>query len=445
MGLAGRALKETMRKLLLIPVLAICADAEDWPQWRGANNGVVGASRAPLAWDSTRNIAWKTPIEGAGHSSPVISGNLVFLTTSVEGAVIEGHAPVKHTRREQPYLHPDSVAGNRSHELKVLALDARTGKVVWSKTAYEGKMFDDRHRKNTYASSTPVTDGKHLFVHFGSEGIYCYTTDGKQVWKTSLGPMPNWGLGPGTSPVLFEDLVIIQGDNDGGETSFIAALSKKDGKVVWKTKRTNWTSWATPILVKHGDAWQLIAAAREATISYDPKTGKELWAGPGVEGNACPSPVAAKGLVIVSSGYPVKRVFALRLDVDAAERVAWKYDKGTAYVPSPVVYGDHLYLMTDKGILTCVEVETGKIVYDSGRPPVAAQFNSSLVVVDGKILQTSVEGDTFVVQAGPEHKVLGTNSLGEPVWSSLAVVNDAIYLRTEKHLYQIRNGDNTSR
>jgi outer membrane protein assembly factor BamB len=298
-------------------------------------------------------------------------------------------------------------------------------------------MYDDRHRKNTYASSTPVTDGKHLFVHFGSEGIYCFDFDGRLVWKASLGPMPNWGLGPGTSPVLFEDTVIIQGDNDGGETSFLAALSKRDGKLVWKTKRNNWTTWATPLLVQHAGAWQLITSAREATVSYDPKTGKELWTGPGVEGNACPSPVAAKGLVIVSSGYPVKRVLALRLDPAASERVAWQHDKGTAYVPSPVIYGDHLYLMTDKGILSCLDVATGKVLYDSGRPPVAAQFEASLLVVDGKILQTSVDGDTFVIQAGPEHKVLGTNPIGETVWSSLAVSGDALFLRGDKHLYRI--------
>jgi outer membrane protein assembly factor BamB len=426
-----------MHALLLLPTLLSPLAAEDWPQWRGPHNGVAPAAKPPVKWSATENIAWKTPIEGAGHSSPVIAGDRIFLTTAIEGAVIEGHGPVKHTRKNEPYLHPDSVAGNRSHELRVLALDARTGKILWQKTAYEGKMYDDRHRKNTYASSTPVTDGKHLFVHFGSEGIYCFDFDGRLVWKASLGPMPNWGLGPGTSPVLFEDTVIIQGDNDGGETSFLAALSKRDGKLVWKTKRNNWTTWATPLLVQHAGAWQLITSAREATVSYDPKTGKELWAGPGVEGNACPSPVAAKGLVIVSSGYPVKRVLALRLDPAASERVAWQHDKGTAYVPSPVIYGDHLYLMTDKGILSCLDVATGKVLYDSGRPPVAAQFEASLLVVDGKILQTSVDGDTFVIQAGPEHKVLGTNPIGETVWSSLAVSGDALFLRGDKHLYRI--------
>lgn len=428
-----------MRAITLLLTLASLLAAEDWPQWRGPHNGVAPATKAPMKWSASENIAWKTPIDGAGHSSPVIVGNRIFLTAAVEGAVIEGHGPVKHTRKNEPYLHPDSVAGNRSHELRVLALDAKTGKVLWSKTAYEGKMFDDRHRKNTYASSTPVSDGKHLFVHFGSEGIYCYDLDGKLAWKTSLGPMPNWGLGPGTSPVLFEDTVIIQGDNDGGETSFIAALAKKDGKVVWKSKRNNWTTWATPLLVQHAGAWQLITSSREATVSYDPKTGKELWTGPGVEGNACPSPVAAKGLVIVSSGYPVKRVIALRLDPAAAERVAWKLEKGTAYVPSPVIYGEYLYLMTDKGILSCVEIETGKVLYEAGRPPVAAQFEASLIAMDGKILQTSVDGDTFVVQAGPEHKVLGTNSIGEAVWASLAVSGDALFLRGDKHLYRIEN------
>ena len=291
-----------MHALLLLPTLLSPLAAEDWPQWRGPHNGVAPAAKPPVKWSATENIAWKTPIEGAGHSSPVIAGDRIFLTTAIEGAVIEGHGPVKHTRKNEPYLHPDSVAGNRSHELRVLALDARTGKILWQKTAYEGKMYDDRHRKNTYASSTPVTDGKHLFVHFGSEGIYCFDFDGRLVWKASLGPMPNWGLGPGTSPVLFEDTVIIQGDNDGGETSFLAALSKRDGKLVWKTKRNNWTTWATPLLVQHAGAWQLITSAREATVSYDPKTGKELWTGPGVEGNACPSPVAAKGLVIVNTG-----------------------------------------------------------------------------------------------------------------------------------------------
>lgn len=329
----------------------------NWPQWRGpGNSGVSPEKDLPTEWSDSKNIDWKTPIPGRGHSSPVVWGKRIFLTTSLEGPVVPGAGAVKHMIQGKEFLHPDSVGADRSYTLRVLCLDSETGRILWERTAYEGTAYDNRHRKNSYASPTAVTDGRHVYVFFGSEGLYCYDFNGKLVWKTSLGGIATMGMGAGTSPVLYENLVILQCDQDTGEGSFIAAVDKKTGKQVWKVSRKDPTSWATPILIRTTQRTELVASGSETVTSYDPATGKELWRAKGVQSNAIPTPVTNGEMVFVSAGYPAKRVLALRLggsgDLTDTPGLAWKYDKGTAYVPSPILYGELLYLMTDKGLLT---------------------------------------------------------------------------------------------
>jgi outer membrane protein assembly factor BamB len=251
-------------------------------------------------------------------------------------------------------------------------------------------------------------------------------------------------MGTGTSPVLFENVVIIQADEEEGQNSFVVALDKKTGKQVWRTPRKVQVSWATPLLVNTGKRTELITSGTEAVISYDPATGKELWRAKGVESNAIPSPVATAGhdMVVVSAGYPAKVAYGIRLGATGELKetdVAWKYTKGTAYVPSPILYGDYLYLITDKGVMTCLDAKTGAVKYEGGRVPVPATFTASPIAFDGKILLTSEDGDTFFVKAGPTHEVLRTNSLGEPVYASPAVAAGKIFIRGEKHLYAISN------
>ncbi len=426
-----------MRIACLFLTLSIC-HAEDWPQWRGPQAAAISTqSNLPTEWTAEKNIAWKTPIPGRGHSSPVVWGKRIFLTTSIEGAAIEGVKAPPHSLRGKPFIHPDSVGVDHNYALKILCLDNETGKILWERTAYDGPVYDARHRKNTYASPTPVIDGKYVYVSFESQGLYAYDFDGKQVWKARAGNIKSEGLGAGTSPVLFEDVLLLQCDQDEGPDSFLAAFSTRNGELLWKAPRKNHSGWSTPLLVQSGKQTQLIASGAETTVAYDPRTGKELWNGPGVEGNAVPSSVAGHGMVFLSAGYPTKRALAFRLEPDGA-KLAWQYEKGTAYVPSPILYGDYLYLISDKGLLTCLDARTGKLIYEGKRPPVPATFSASPVAFDNKIFITSEDGETFVIQAGPEHQVLATNTIGEPVYASIAITDGALLLRGEKNLYSIR-------
>jgi outer membrane protein assembly factor BamB len=414
----------------------------NWAGWRGPDGqGVSDEKNLPTEWSETKNVKWKTPIPGRGFSCPVIWGNRVFLTTAIEGDVIPGQKAIIHKIEGQEFKHPDWIGSDRSHTFKVLCLDSETGKVLWERTAYEGKVFDHRHRKGSYASPTAVTDGQYVYAYFGSEGLYCYDFKGNQVWKTSFGGVPTLGMGVGTSPVLYENLLIIQCDQDEGTTSFIAALDKKTGKEVWRQKRNVQVSWSTPVIARSGSRVELVTNGNEWIISYDPATGKEWWRCKGVDSNAIHTPLVGKDMVIVSAGFPAKRTFAIKLggegDITNTPNVMWKYEKGTAYVASPILYGDYLYLVTDKGILTCLDPNTGEVKYEGGRVPIPASFMASPVAYEGNILLPSEDGDTFVVKAGPKHEVLRTNSLGEPVYTSPSIAGGKIFIRGEKNLYCI--------
>lgn len=421
------------------------APDDNWPQWRGpGGSGVALSSEFVDEWAPGKNIAWKAPLTGRGLSSPVVWGDRLFLTTSIEGELAPGNkAPVHLGYDLKPgYVHPDSVGSDHRYTLKVLAFDARTGKRVWERTSYEGAMYDDRHRKNTYASPTVVTDGKFIYAFFESAGLYCYDVEGNLIWKVSLGGIAKAGLGPGTSPVLYENLIILQCDQEMGEGSFIAALDRRTGREVWCAARTTRRSWATPLLVRTPRRTELVASAAEAVIAYDPATGKELWRANGTHSHPIPSAVAGHGLVFVTAGSQAKRAMAIKAgsdgDLTNSPAIVWKYEKGTAYVPSPILHGPYLYLMTDKGLLTCLDALTGEVRYAGGRPPVPATFTASPVAFGDRILITSEDGDTFVVKAGPTHEILRTNSIGEPVYASPALAGGTLYLRGEQHLFAIR-------
>lgn len=412
----------------------------NWPQWRGPDGlGISTEKNLPTEWSVNKNIKWKTPIAGRGHSSPIVWGNRVFVTTAVEGEAVPGAKAVTHTIDGKEFRHPDSIGADRKHLFKVIALDRQTGKIVWEQTAFEGTPYDDRHRKSSYAASTPLTDGKHVYAFFGAEGLYAYDMKGKLAWKADLGKLGTVGMGTGTSPILYENLVIMQCDEENGQASFIVALDKKTGKQVWKTPRKVQVSWSTPLLVRSSKRAELVTVGTESIISYDPATGKELWTHKGVESNAIPSPVANSESVFIVAGFPKKIAMAIPLggSGDLGDKVTWKYEKGTAYVPSPILYGGHLYLTTDRGILTCLDAKTGELKYEGGRVPIPATFTASPVAFGGNILLTSEDGDTFMIKAGAKHEILGSNSVGEPVYASPAIADGYIFIRGEKNLYCI--------
>lgn len=426
-----------MRRALFVFTLAIACSAgvaaENWPQWRGANGqGVSSETQLPTEWGPDKNIAWKVDLPH-GYSSPVVWNDRIFLTTAIEGEAIPGQVP-ESVRIKQP--HPDSVAGDKKHTLKVLALDTKTGKTVWEQTAYEGPVFDARHRRSTFAGPSAVTDGKMVYAYFGPEGLYAYDFKGNLAWKT-VTKFHTLGLGTGTSPILYRDLVIIQRDEED-KTSVIAAYNKTTGAEVWKTQRPVQISWSTPALVRAGANLELVANGAEFVIGYDPATGKELWRTTGVESNAIHAPLVGKGLVIVTAGFPAKKIIAIRPgNVPADKRVAWTYTKGTGYVLSNIVYGDYLYLSTDNGIVTCLDVLSGEVKYEGGRPSKPTHFMGSAVAYQGMIAMTSEDGDTYMVKAGPKHEIVRVNSIDEPVYSSAALANGRVYIRGEKNLYAI--------
>ncbi|HEX8476333.1 MAG TPA: PQQ-binding-like beta-propeller repeat protein [Pyrinomonadaceae bacterium] len=424
---------------------SVAVDGGNWPQWRGPESSGISTERnLPDEWSAEKNVKWKTPLAGRGHSSPIVWGRKIFLTTAIEGAVVPGAKAVKHMNGNEEFKHPDSVGADRKHTFKVVALDSETGKILWERVAYEGTPYDDRHRKSSFASSTPATDGRYVYAFFGAEGLYAYDFNGKLAWRADLGKLGTGGMGTGTSPVLFQNLVIMQCDHESGEESFIVALDKRSGRQVWKTPRKVEASWATPLLVQTGKRTELITSGNQAIVSYDPATGKELWRSRGVESNAIPSPVATRDAVIVSAGFPAKIAYAIRLGGNGDltdSSILWKYTKGTAYVPSPILYGDYLYLMTDKGVLTCLDARTGEVKYEGGRVPVPASFTASPVAFDGKLLLTSEDGDTFVLKAGAKHEVVRTNTVAEPVYASPAIADGKIFIRGEKNLYCIARMD----
>jgi len=430
-------------KPILLPLLAcgLLVNAEsNWPGWRGPlSNGVSEEKNLPVAWTPDDHILWKTELPGRGNSSPVVWGDRIFLTAEIEGDSVEGIKPPAHRLRGQPFRHPDSTGADRVHKLIVMALDRKTGALLWQKTAFEGTVYDEHHKKGNHAAPTAVTDGKLVYFYFGAGGLYAYDFDGKQAWTMNPGKLGTIGMGPGTSPVLDSERLFLQCDMEEGEGSYIIALDKKTGKSIWRNDRTAPVSWATPVLLKSETGkMELLTSGMDAVIAYEPATGKVLWRAGGVAGNAVPSMVYTQGIAFFTAGYPDKHTLAVRPGGSGEVKPLWEYNKGSGYVPSPIAYGDYVYLITDKGILTCLDAKTGEVKYANGRVPVPSTFSASPIAFDGKLLLTNEDGETFVIKAGPVHEVLGKNTVGEAVYASPAVTQGTIFIRGAKHLFAIR-------
>ena len=425
--------------VFLLLALHLIAGSGDWPGWRGpSSNGISPLKDLPTAWSPDRNISWKTPVPGRGHSSPVVWGTHIFLTTDLEGGLIPNKVVPMHILKGQPFRNPDSRGADHEHTLKVLCYDANTGRELWDRIVHSGEVYDEIHRTADYAAATPATDGKYVYASFGSEGYYKLDFEGHLIWKADLGKIDTLGYGYGPSPVLYQDKVIILADQDDTAKSFIAALSTVDGRVLWKTPRKITNTWGTPVIVEVRGEKQLIANGGANVIAYDPRDGRELWRSEGPNGVIVHTPVFGAGMVFASVGFPGKKTLAIRLDPAAGEnRVAWTYSKGTSYIPSPLFYNGYLYLMSDSGMLTCLDAKTGEVKYEAKRVPDPGSFTSSMTEFDGKILMTSEDGDTYVIKAGPEFQVLQKNSVGEPVAASPALAGGSIYIRSDKSLFRI--------
>ena len=433
--------------VLLIAVGATAANAQNWPQFRGPGaSGVVEGQPSAVTWNPEKslNTRWKTAIPGLGHSSPVVWGKKVFVTTAVTSGA-------KDETRYGLYGDVAPVKDDPKHAWKVYALDKETGKILWERTAYEGLPKVKRHPKSTHSDSTPVTDGKYLIALFGSHGLYAYDLNGKLLWKQDLGVLDSgWFYDAdyqwehGSSPVIYKDLVIIQADVQ--KDSFIAAYYLKSGKLAWKTPREEISSWGSPTVYQGKTRAEIITNGSKAIRGYDPATGKELWRLTPNSEVTTPTPFVAHDLIFVTSGYaPIQPIYAIRPGAngdislkdgkDSNEFIAWSKQRGGPYMPTPIVYGDLLYTCSNQGVLTAYNAKTGERAYQERLGGKGGAFTASPVASDGKIYLSSEDGDIFVVKAGPKYELLATNPVGEVMMASPAISDGLLIVRAHNHVF----------
>jgi outer membrane protein assembly factor BamB len=422
----------------------------NWPSFRGTDaRGIAEGHATPTTWnvESNENIRWKTPIPGLAHSSPVIWGDSVFVTTAVGD---KSEAPLKVGL----YGDIEPVAGEPAQQWRVYRIDKNTGKILWERTAHEGVAKVKRHPKSTHANPTPATDGKHVVVFFGSEGLYCYDFSGKLLWKKDLGvldsaffvaPKAQWGFA--SSPIIHDGKVYVQCDVMKG--SFLAAFNLEDGSEVWRTPRNDVPTWSTPTIHQVGGRDILLVNGWKHIGGYDAATGKEIWKLTGGGDIPVPTPIVAHGLVFITNAHgPASPIYAIRLeakgDISLAdgetsnEHIAWSIGRGGAYMQTPLVYGDYLYNCRDNGALSCYKATTGERMYRQrlGGGGLGG-FSASSVAADGKIYFTSEMGDVHVVKAGPSFELLAVNSMDEVTMATPAISEGTIYFRTRGHVVAV--------
>jgi outer membrane protein assembly factor BamB len=417
-----------------------------WPRWRGPDgDGAAPSSNPPVTWSEAENIRWKTRIPGEGCSSAIVWKDRVYVTTAIEteaeGAP-SGEAPPPPPDRGGRRRRPSRPAPTKVHEFAVLALDRADGRIVWSTTVAEAVPHESGHATGSQASSSAVTDGRSLFVCFGSRGVHCLDLDGKIRWSRDLGRMRTRNqFGEGSSPALWEDTLVITWDHEG--PSFILALNKESGEELWRQPRDERTSWATPIVVSVAGRPLVIAPGTTASRAYDLRSGKVVWSCSGMTMNCIPTPIHRDGVVWLMSGFRGAALQAIRLegcegDISESQHILWSRDKATSYVPSALLYQGLLYyLRSNSGVLSCVDAATGKLHYEGERLADLRTVYSSPVGASGRVYVSSREGVTKVIAAGPQCKVLATNRLDDVFDGSAAIVGDALYLRGRKHLYCI--------
>jgi outer membrane protein assembly factor BamB len=431
------------------------SSAQNWPEWRGPlHTGAASTGNPPVSWSETNNIKWKVAIPGSGSATPIIWGDQIFIQTAIPAkksgdATAAKAAPVPDASPGGPSSGRRRGGGGMQSEkptdpyqFVLLSLDRQTGKTLWQKVVREEVPHEGvRENDGTFASPSPVTDGKHIFADFGSRGIYCLDLQGNLVWSRDLGRMRIKNeFGEGSSPALSGNALILNWDNEDG--SFIAALDKKTGDVLWKTPRDEKTSWATPLVVENGGRAEVITCASGKIRSYDPASGKLLWECAGLTANVIPTPVAANGLVYCASGFRGNALLAIQLgrdgDLTGTDAIVWKLQKSTPYVPSPLLYGGKLYfLASNNGIYSVVDAKTGQIVVEAERLEALKGVYSSPVGAGGHVYIAGRNGAVAVLNASAKVEVLAVNQLDEKFDASPAISGNELFLRGKDHLYCI--------
>lgn len=431
-----------------VAVLAVSAThAQQWPSFRGeGGSGVAAVGSPPVTWDvaASRNVAWSTPIPGLAHSSPVVWGDRVFLTTAVN---VTGEGPDLTDRAVE-------IQGARDmgrHQWKVYSLDRRTGRVLWERMVHEGVPRVKRHGKASHASASPATNGAYVVVSMGSEGLYCFDMEGTLQWKQDLGvldvgmvqdPTAQWG--PGSSPIIDGDLVIVQDDRQRSQQSYLIAFDLRTGKERWRSKRDEMPAWSTPVVHKSATRQTIVTNASRYIRGYDDRDGREVWqladtqaqppAGIGDGQVKVSTPILAGDLAIVTGGWPsgARPIYAIRV---ADGTLAWKVDRGSPYTPTPIVYEDLLYVVTDNGVLATYDITTGTRLYQRRIAEGAGGFSASPVAAAGRVYFTSEDGVVHVVRAGRTFELLASNDMREVCMATPAIANEMLLVRTRTRLY----------
>ena len=407
-----------------------------WTQWRGPLNTGMAHGDAPLEWSDSSGVLWKVPVPGRGHSTPVIAGNRIFVTT----AIPTGAAPVTGRMR--------GGGGNADagieHRFDVLAIDRNTGKTLWQRTATVATPHEGYHRSyGSFASNSPVTDGTRVYAFFGSRGLYAYSLDGTLLWQKDFGVklrMDN-GWGEGTAPTLHDNRLILHFDHlDGG---FLTVLDPATGKEFWRVPRTERYNWAAPFVATHNGRRQIVVNG-ETTRGYDFETGAMLWDAAGLGENSVPQMVQHGDLVFAMSGHTIKLLMAIRLGrrgaLTGTDAIAWSTARGVSYTPSPLLHQGRLFVVSDAGLVSNFDAGTGRPLYAQQRLPKPYSFKASPVGANGKIYLATEEGDVVVLRLGDRFEVLATNTLTDQSFISSPIIADgAIYLRSRTHLFKIGN------
>lgn len=439
--------------LLLGFFLSVCTlihsaqAAENWNQFRGPE--VLGIAddnpNLPESWSTTKNVTWVKSIPGLGWSSPIVWGDKIFLTTVIKAG--EEEKP-----KEGLYFGGERPAPEALHKWVVYCLDYESGEIVWEKTAHESMPNTPRHLKNTYASETPVTDGERVYAYFGNAGLFVYDLDGNLLWDQQWDQVKlRNGWGTAASPVIHQDVIYILNDND--DQSFLTALNKKTGDLIWRVDRDERSNWSTPYIWENELRTEIITAGTDQVRSYD-LDGKLLWSFTGMSSIAVPTPFANDGLLYICSGYvndKQRPIFAVKPgasgDISLPENqssndfIVWSHKTGGPYMPTPVVYGDYFYVLLDRGLVNCYHAKTGMPIYTDQRIGRGLAFTVSPWAYNGTLFCMDEKGVTHMIQAGETFQVTGTNDLQEMSMATPAIVNDSLIIRTVSKVYRIENSN----
>jgi outer membrane protein assembly factor BamB len=397
-------------KIILLLLLSLPSMGQDWPEFRGPSGQGHSAERGlPLTWSESKNVKWKVAVPGKGWSSPAIQGNRIWLTTATE----EGKS------------------------LRASCLDRNTGALLQNIEVFRLKSAAQPHAKNSHASPTPILEGDKVYLHFGAMGTACLSQAGEIVWKTKL-EYDNGQHGPGGSPVLYDNLLIV--NCDGQSEQFVVALDKATGKTRWRKYRQGAQAYATPLVLRLPTGDQLISIGAFRTFAYEPRTGKEIWNVSYGDGfSNVPRPVFGHGLVFICTGFMQPSLLAVRVDGKGdvtKSHVAWSLKRGVSLTPSPLLVGEELYLVSDNGIATCVDAKTG---VQHWQVRLGGNYSASPLYADGRIYFLSEEGESVVIAPGKTFQKLATNQLDGATLASMAVSGGALFLRSQTHLYRLSN------